>query len=164
MVRQASDDVMKVDEMVRRQGRVAIVLLAGVVGCGLLAGSQATAAPLDPFVLATGQQGHAVSAVFDFGAPPQGPTANELVVGRPGSTDEIDDDAHLPPTAVWRLSNQLGTEQNVGTTSLAVRFTPDRSGDYPVFVFAERSLTCSGNMEDAQVGRTITQVGLVRIR
>ncbi|MEP6598810.1 MAG: hypothetical protein ABJB98_05105 [Actinomycetota bacterium] len=145
--------------------RLGVVLAGAVVGCGLLAGSQAVASPLDPFVLATAHAGHAVSAIVDFGASPLGPTSHELVVGLPGSTDEIDDDAQLPPTAILRQANQVDAAQTAGPTSLAARFTPDRAGDYPVFVFASGEMGCAtANMVDETIGFTITQVGLVRVR
>lgn len=155
--------------IVRRIGAIALV----VAVCGVLAGSQAGAGAVSGTstvgtsgtVLATGRPGHPISATVDLGAVPEGPTSHELVVGRPGSTDEIDDTAYLPATAVLRETNQLDAAQSAGPTSLTVRFTPDRPGRFPLFLFASAEMGCaSGNMADETVGFTITPVGSVDVR
>lgn len=153
---------------VRRIGAAGLV----VAFCGVLAGSQAGAGAVggtpalgQRSTLATGQHDQPVSATVDLGAAPEGPTSHQLVVGRPGTTDEIDDPAYLPATAVMRETNQLDATQSAGPTSLTVRFTPDKPGRYPLFLFASAEMGCaSGNMADETVGFTITPVGSVDVR
>jgi hypothetical protein len=144
--------------------------LATVVVAALLTGSQASASASRATiggqpVLAHGSGLHAVNVTLRFDSSPQGPTSNLVVIGQPGSTDEVDDNAHLPATAVMRTANQLAARNTTGTNSLTARFTADRPGTYPVFLFSSGDLGCaSSTMVDETVAFDITQVGVVDIR
>jgi hypothetical protein len=156
--------------MARRGSVPLLCSLATVAVAALLTGSQASASALSVTiggqpVLAHGSSLHAVNVTLRFDGPPQGPTSNLVVIGRPGSTDEVDDIAHLPATAVMRSANQLTSSDTAGTNSMTARFNADRPGTYPVFLFSSGELGCaSSTMVDETVGFDITQVGVVDIR
>jgi hypothetical protein len=148
--------------MPRLTGVYAVGILAAA---GLMAGSQAASSTADSGLLGAGRHAHAITATVHFPGAAEGATSQTLLVGVPGSTDEIDDQAYLPATAVLRPANQVPTQVTIGASSLAVRFSPAKAGDYPVFLMAADDPMCHSQqmMNDSAGSFTLSQVGMVRV-
>jgi hypothetical protein len=93
-----------------------------------------------------------------------GSTGQRLLVGVPGSTDDPDS-ADLPATAVLRPANEVPSTSTADLTTLGARFTPPRSGDYPVFLMTSVEPMCGSAkmMESTKEAFALSQVGMVRI-
>jgi hypothetical protein len=125
--------------------------------------TQGTLAPTDT-VLATATVGHSVTAQVHVDDWSPGPTSVLLLVGRPGSTDDVAQD-NLPATAVLLPDNQLAEADHVTGNALTARFTTTVAGRYPVFLFLSGPEGCgTARMDDpAPIRGALTQVGVVAV-
>jgi len=148
--------------------KISVVCAAGILAAGgLMGGSQSIAASSsasNSWVLGAGRHGHAMTIAYlrpDFTV---GSTGQRLLVGVPGSTDDPDS-ADLPATAVLRPANEVPSMATADVTTLGARFTPPRSGDYPVFLMTSVAPMCGSAkmMESVKEAFALSQVGTVRV-
>jgi hypothetical protein len=145
---------------------LAVACSTGVLlSAGLFAGSQAVSAgPGQDALMASGRAGHSITVTYVVPGGVGGVTSQMLVVGRPGSTSEVDpNENRLPPTSIDRVGNQIDTVTSFTYTSLSARLTPTSPGTYPVFTFAARDLGCGSSNMAEPMDLTITKVGLIRV-
>jgi hypothetical protein len=147
--------------------KISVVCAAGILAAaGLMGGSQSTAASsaTNSWVLGAGRHGHAMTVTYLRPEYTVGTTSQVLLVGVPGSTDDVDT-ADLPATAVLRQANEVPSTLTSDLKTLGALFTPPRSGDYPVFLMTSVAPMCgSGHMmEDSTEALALSQVGMVRV-
>jgi hypothetical protein len=145
---------------------LAVACSTGVLlSAGLLAGSQAVSAGSgQDALMASARAGHPITVTYEVPGGVGGVISQMLVVGRPGSTSEVDpNENRLPATSVERVSNQIDTVTSFTYTSLSARLTPAGPGTYPVFAFASRDLGCGSSNMSEPMDLTITKVGLIRV-
>ncbi len=147
--------------------RLAALYALGILAiAGFMTGSQATAAsgPADQQMLGTGRHGHTVQAMVRFPGASEGAISQMLLVGVPGSTDEIDDPQYLPRSAVLLPANQVPSRLTIGANSLVATFSPAHAGKYPVFLIAAEDPMCHSAkmMADAALF-SLSKVGSVRV-
>jgi hypothetical protein len=147
--------------------KISVVCAAGILAAaGLMGGSQSTAASsaTNSWVLGAGRHGHAMTVTYLRPEYTVGTTSQVLLVGVPGSTDDVDT-ADLPATAVLRQANEVPSTLTSDLKTLGALFTPPRSGDYPVFLMTSVAPMCgSGHMmEDSIEALALSQVGMVRV-
>ncbi len=148
--------------------RFAAVYAVGILAiAGFMTGSQATAAsgPADQQMLGTGRHGHTVQATVRFSGASEGATSQMLLVGVPGSTDEIDDPQYLPRSAVLLPANQVPSQLTIGTSSLVATFSPAHAGSYPIFLMSADDPMCHSAkmMADAALTFSLNKVGSVQV-
>ena len=116
-------------------------------------------------LLATGRPDQQVSARVHIDEWAPGPTSVLVLIGRPGTTDDAEQDANLPPNAVLRPGNELVADV-VTTESVTPRFSAAADGQYPVFLLLSglEDACGSANMVDPPVQRSVTQIGVINIR
>ena len=147
--------------------KISVVCAAGILAAaGLMGGSQSIAASsaTNSWVLGAGRHGHAMTVTYLRPEYTVGTTSQVLLVGVPGSTDDVDT-ADLPATAVLRQANEVPSTLTSDLKTLGALFTPPRSGDYPVFLMTSVAPMCgSGHMmEDSIEALALSQVGMVRV-
>ena len=147
--------------------KISVVCAAGILAAaGLMGGSQSIAASsaTNSWVLGVGRHGHAMTVTYLRPEYTVGTTSQVLLVGVPGSTDDVDT-ADLPATAVLRQANEVPSTLTSDLKTLGALFTPPRSGDYPVFLMTSVAPMCgSGHMmEDSIEALALSQVGMVRV-
>jgi hypothetical protein len=148
--------------------KISVVCAAGILAAaGLMGGSQSIAASssaTNRWVLGAGRHGHAMTITYLRPEFTAGTTSQALLVGVPGSTDDVDT-ADLPATAVLRPANEVSSTSTADLTTLGARFTPPRSGDYPVFLMTSVEPMCGSAkmMESATEALALSQVGMVRV-
>lgn len=129
--------------------------------------TEATNGQLAPsaLVLATGRPNRPVAAQLHIDGWTPGPTSFLVVIGRPGTTDDVAQDADLPPSAVLRQENQLLTD-TITADSVTARFSPTAEGRYPVFLMLSGAEVFCGtaNMGDHGIPLSVTQLGVIDIR
>lgn len=116
-------------------------------------------------VLAAGRPNRLVTTQLHIDGWTPGPTSFLVVIGRPGSTDDVAQDADLPPSAVVRQENQLWTD-TITTDSVTARFSTSAAGHYPVFLLLSGAeVFCStANMGDHGIPLSVTQLGMIDVR
>lgn len=147
--------------------KISVVCATGILAAaGLMGGSQSIAASstTNSWVLGAGRHGHQMTVTYlrpDFTV---GSTGQRLLVGVPGSTDDPDS-ADLPATAVLRQTNEVPSTAAADLTTLGARFTPPRSGDYPVFLMTSVEPMCGSAkmMESTKEAFALSQVGVVEV-
>ncbi len=147
--------------------KVSVAWAAGILAAaGLMGGSQSITASsaTNSWVLGAGRHGHAMTVTYlrpDFTV---GSTGQQLLVGVPGSTDDPDS-ADLSATAVLRQANEVPSTATANLTTLGARFTPPRSGSYPVFLMTSVEPMCGSAkmMESPKEAFALSQVGVVQV-
>jgi hypothetical protein len=116
-------------------------------------------------VLAVGRPDQPVATQVRIDGWSPGPTSVLVLIGRPGSSDDAEQDADLPANAVLLLGNQLIAD-TVTTGSVTARFTAPAAGQYPVFLLLSglEDACGSANMVDPPVQRSVTQLGVITVR
>ncbi len=132
--------------------KISIVCAAGILAAaGLMGGSQSIAASSsasNSWVLGAGRHGHAMTITY---------LRPDFTVGSTGQ--------RLLVTAVLRQVNEVPSTSTAAVTTLGARFTPPRSGDYPVFLMTSVEPMCGSAkmMESTKEAFALSQVGMVRI-
>ncbi|HYU03570.1 MAG TPA: hypothetical protein VEL02_06980 [Jatrophihabitantaceae bacterium] len=148
--------------------KISVVCAAAILAAaGLMGGSQSIAASssaTNSWVLGAGRHGQAIAITYVRPDFTMGMTGQMLLVGVPGSTDDVNS-ADLPATAVLRQGNEVPSTPSATTSMLGARFTPPRSGEYPVFLMTSVEPMCGSAkmMESASAAFAMSQVGVVRI-
>ena len=116
-------------------------------------------------LLATGRPDQQVTTRVRIDEWSPGPTSVLVLIGRPGTTDDAEQDADLPPNAVLRPGNELVADV-ITTGAVTSRFSASADGQYPVFLLLSglEDACGSANMVDPQVQRSVTQIGVINIR
>jgi hypothetical protein len=116
-------------------------------------------------LLATGRPDQQVTTRVHIDEWSPGPTSVLVLIGRPGTTDDAEQDADLPPNAVLRPGNELVADV-VTTGAVTSRFSTSADGQYPVFLLLSglEDACGSANMVDPPVQRSVTQIGVINIR
>jgi hypothetical protein len=116
-------------------------------------------------VLAAGRPDQSVTTRVHVDEWSSGPTSVLVLIGRPGATDDVEQDADLLPSAVLRPNNQLVAD-TVTTGAVTARFSAPAEGRYPVFLLLSGLEDACGtaNMSDPPVQRSLTQLGVIDIR
>ena len=147
--------------------KIGAVCAAGILAAaGLMGGSQSIEASsaTNGWVLGAGRHGHAMTVTYLRPEFTVGTTSQRLLVGVPGSTDDVDS-ADLPATAVLREANEVPSTSTADMTRLGAWFTPPRAGDYPVFLMTSVAPMCGSAkmMESVKEAFALSQVGTVRV-
>ena len=116
-------------------------------------------------LLATGRPDQQVTTRVRIDEWSPGPTSVLVLIGRPGTTDDAEQDADLPPNAVLRPGNELVADV-VTTGAVTSQFSTSADGQYPVFLLLSglEDACGSANMVDPPVQRSVTQIGVINIR
>jgi len=116
-------------------------------------------------LLATGRPDQQVTTRVHIDEWSPGPTSVLVLIGRPGTTDDAEQDADLPPNAVLRPGNELVADV-ITTDAVTSRFSASADGQYPVFLLLSglEDACGSANMVDPPVQRSVTQIGVINIR
>ena len=116
-------------------------------------------------VLATGRPNRLATAHLHIDGWTPGPTSFLVVIGRPGTTDDVAQDADLRPSAVLRQENQLLAD-TITTDAVTARFSPSTAGQYPVFLLLSGAEVFCGtaNMADHGIPLSVTQLGVIDVR
>ena len=115
--------------------------------------------------LATGRADQQVTTRVHIDQWSPGPTSVLVLIGRPGTIDDAEQDADLPANAVLRPGNQLVAD-TVTSGVVTTRFSAPADGQYPVFLLLSglEDACGSANMVDPPVQRSVTQIGVINIR
>src|SRR6476659_10012000 len=81
-------------------------------------------------LLATGRPDRQVTTRVHVDERSPGPTPVLVLIGRPGTTDDAEQDADLPPNAVRRPGNELVADV-ITTSAVPSRFLASADGQYP---------------------------------
>jgi hypothetical protein len=129
--------------------------------------TQATYGQLAPSTveIAAGRPAQQVTTRFHIDQWSSGPTSVLVLIGRPGSTDDVEQNADLAQNAALRPENQLVAE-NVTTDAVTTRFSAPAAGRYPVFLLLSgpEDACGSANMVEPPIHHSVTQLGVIDIR
>jgi hypothetical protein len=126
--------------------------------------AEATNGQLAPstVVLATGRPNRLVTTQLHIDGWTPGPTSFLVVIGRPGTTDDVGQGADQPPSAVLRQENQLLAD-TITRDSVMARFSPSAAGRYPVFLLLSGAeVFCDTAMPGIPL--SVTQLGVIDVR